>query len=76
MTTTRSSTDGSTKASRSESGKPEPGKLRQPAASAPPSAELLEFLGEFSDERGGWIDPLELDDPEAPPDAGDEGSHD
>jgi hypothetical protein len=76
MTTTRSSTDGSTKANRSESGKTESGKPRQPAASAPPSKELLEFLGEFSDERGEWIDPLELDDPDPVPDAGKGGGHD
>lgn len=36
-----------------------------PAAAPTPSAELLEFLGEFSNENGEWIDPLELDAPDA-----------
>ena len=65
MTTTSSSTDGSKKPNRSDPAAPtEP---TRPAASPPPSPELLEFLGEFSDERGEWIDPLELDDAELPP---------
>ncbi len=55
------STAGSTTRSRSEEEAP-------PAAAAPepaPSEELLEFLGEFSDEGGEWIDPLLLEDSEA-----------
>jgi hypothetical protein len=36
---------------------------RSPAPPArAPSAELLEFLGEFADDREGFVDPLELDD--------------
>jgi hypothetical protein len=61
MTTTPSSTDGSTKPNRSDAGEA-------------PSAELLEFLGEFSAENGEWIDPLELDD--APPEDDGERSDD
>ena len=51
--TTSTSTDGSKTAERSE-----------PAATptTAPSAELLEFLGEFADGDGGWIDPLELEE--------------
>jgi hypothetical protein len=37
-----------------------------PPAQAP-SPDLLEFLGEFSDDDGGWIDPLDLEDPETAP---------
>jgi hypothetical protein len=63
MTTTPSSTDGSKKANRSD-------------ADESPSAELLEFLGEFTGEDGEWIDPLELDDAETPPEASEERSDD
>ena len=56
--TTSSSTDGSTKSSRSESAKPQGTR----AADPPPDPELLEFLGEFSDERGEFVDPIDLDD--------------
>ena len=61
MTTTPSSTDGSKKPNRSDPGEA-------------PSAELLEFLGEFSDEGGEWVvDPLELDDAEALPEEQERG---
>lgn len=61
MTTTPSSTDGSKKANRSD-------------ADDAPSAELLEFLGEFADEGGEWVvDPLELDDPEPLPEEQERG---
>ncbi len=55
--TTSISTDGSKRRKPSERGG------EQPAATAPdaPSAELLEFLGEFEDESGTWIDPLDLE---------------
>jgi hypothetical protein len=33
-----------------------------------PSPELLEFLGEFSDDEGEWVDPLELEGSESAPD--------
>jgi hypothetical protein len=59
--TSSTSTDGSTTSSRSDA-------APQPAAAPPepaPSAELLEFLGEFSDERGEWLDPLDLDEADA-----------
>jgi hypothetical protein len=58
--TTSTSTAGSTKTERSETAAP-----AEPA----PSPELLEFLGEFADERGAWVDPLDLDDAEAAGDA-------
>jgi hypothetical protein len=61
MTTTSNSTNGSKKSNRAD----------QETA---PSAELLEFLDEFSDAEGEWIDPLDLDDAEAPPED-DEGAH-
>jgi len=59
--TSSSSTDGSTPKSRSDAeAKPaEP----KPASADAPSAELLEFLGEFGDE----IDPIELDAAEDAP---------
>ena len=35
----------------------------KPSSSAtPPSAALLEYLGEFSDNNGEWTDPASLDD--------------
>lgn len=49
-----SSTDGSKRASRSDP--PD-----EPLAPATPSLELLEFLGEFSDAEGEWVDPFELE---------------
>lgn len=63
--TTSTSTDGSKTASRSDGGEE-----REPAPSERPSPELLEFLGEFADERGEWLDPLDLDESDALPDAG------
>ena len=59
--TTSTSTAGSTTPSRSD-----PQAAPEPEGPAP-SPELLEFLGEFSDERGAWIDPIELDDGEPEP---------
>lgn len=62
--TTSISTAGSKTRSRSDGEAP-------PAAAAPepaPSPELLEFLGEFSDEGGEWIDPILLEDSEPEPD--------
>jgi hypothetical protein len=58
--TSSSSTDGSTAKSRSDAPAPPP--EPKPARAAAPSPELLEFLGEFGDERDGWIDPIELDE--------------
>lgn len=59
--TTSTSTAGSQRAKRSEPVQP-----GVPPAQAP-SPDLLEFLGEFSDDDGGWIDPLDLEDPETAP---------
>ena len=59
--TTSSSTDGSTTTTnRSDAApaKPTPSGDAEPQ----PSPELLEFLGEFGDERGDWVDPIDLDD--------------
>ncbi len=56
--TTSSSTDGSTTSSRSEQAAPPKARTADP----PPDPELLEFLGEFSDERGQFVDPIDLDD--------------
>jgi hypothetical protein len=36
----------------------------EPAASAPPDPELLEFLGSFETADGRWLDPLVLDERE------------
>jgi hypothetical protein len=55
--TTSSSTDGST-TSRSEQAAPPKARTAEP----PPDPQLLEFLGEFSDERGEFVDPIDLDD--------------
>ncbi len=63
---TSSSTDGSKRASRSEP-------ADEPLAPAPPSLELLEFLGEFSGADGEWVDPLDLDGSDAV-DSEDEGA--
>jgi len=41
----------------------EPTPAPRPAA---PSAELLEFLGEFSDDEREWIDPAAADDDALP----------
>jgi len=61
--TTSTSTDGSKKTAQSD-GTAKPA----PAAAEPPSGDLLEFLGEFSDERGEWVDPLDLEGAESVPD--------
>jgi len=53
-----SSTDGSKRASRSEP-------ADEPLAPATPSLELLEFLGEFSDADGEWVDPFDLEGADA-----------
>jgi len=61
--TTSTSTDGSKTTPQSDAVE-----QRAPAAATePPSAELLEFLGEFSDERGEWLDPLDLEGSDAAP---------
>jgi hypothetical protein len=56
--TTSSSTDGSKTPNRSESAAQPKPRAAEPA----PDPELLEFLGEFSDERGEFVDPIDLDD--------------
>jgi hypothetical protein len=55
--TSSTSTAGSPTTSRSDAAAAPPPARPEPA----PSAELLEFLGEFSDERGEWLDPLDLE---------------
>lgn len=44
----------------------------QEADTAPPDAELLEFIASFATEDGGWLDPLELDVATLPDDTEDE----
>ncbi|MFQ5483160.1 MAG: hypothetical protein ACE5ER_10415 [Nitrospinaceae bacterium] len=44
---------------------PEPaGETREEVQGNPPSMEFLEFLGEWEDEDGEWMDPIELEDME------------
>lgn len=38
----------------------------EPAPDAPPSAELLLYLGEFEDASGEFVDPLALEEGRAP----------
>jgi hypothetical protein len=59
--TNSSSTAGSTTPKQSDADEPSTAVKSEPV----PSAELLEFLGEFADDRGEWIDPVDLDESEA-----------
>ena len=39
-----------------------------PGPDQPPSLELLEFLGEWQTDDGGWVDPAELEQMDLPAD--------
>lgn len=48
----------------------------RPAVEAPPSLELLEFLGEWETKDGDWVDPMQFVSPAGEADDDTEGKHD